>query len=53
MFKNIFASYSKRVLIYQKDRLYIIARLKRRLIDLYKTGSSHGIIYCYLSRSLL
>ncbi|OCK96765.1 uncharacterized protein K441DRAFT_551181, partial [Cenococcum geophilum 1.58] len=52
-FKNIFTSYSKRALTYQKDRLYTIAGLKRRLMDFYKIGSSYSIIHYCLSRSLL
>ena len=52
-FENIFASYSERALTYQKDRPYAIAGLERRLMDLYKTGSSHGIVHCCLGRSLL
>jgi hypothetical protein len=52
-FETIFASYSERSLTYPKDRPYAIAGLERRLMDLYKTESTFGIVHCCLGRSLL
>jgi hypothetical protein len=52
-FENIFACYSERTLTLRKDRLYAIARLERRLVVLYETKISHGIVHCYFGKSLL
>jgi hypothetical protein len=51
--ESIYASYSERSLIYPKDRPHAIAGLERRLMDLYKTESTFGIVRCCLGRSLL
>jgi hypothetical protein len=53
MFEDIFTSYSERTLTQLKDRPYAIAGLERRLIDLYRTESSHGIVHCCFGKSLL
>lgn len=52
-FEIIFASYSERGLTFPKDRPHAIAGIERRLIDLYKTESTFGIVHCCLGRSLL